>query len=236
MPHLRLGVLASHGGSNLQAVIDACRVGVLDGEVAVVISNNRASMAMARAARASIPAYHRSGKTHPEFESLDEEIARLLQAHDVNLVLLAGYLKRLGPRTLSRFPRRIINIHPALLPKFGGPGMYGRFVHEAVLSAKEPFTGVTIHLVDEQYDHGPVVDQCRVEVRKDDTVESLGTRVLAREHEFLVETLNKIATGVIDLDGINGLGSLEAAGVPTLPTIRGSVAGEPDRSPRIDSE
>ncbi len=207
MPHLRLGVLASHGGSNLQAVIDACRMGVLDGEVAVVISNNRASIALARAAEASIPTYHRSGKTHPEFDRLDEEIARLLELHDVNLVLLAGYMKKLGPKTLSRFPHRIINIHPALLPKFGGQGMYGRFVHEAVLSANEPVTGVTVHLVDEHYDHGPVVDQCPVEVLEDDTVESLGARVLAREHEFLVETLNKIATGAIDLARVDGLAS-----------------------------
>jgi phosphoribosylglycinamide formyltransferase-1 len=205
MPHLRLGVLASHGGSNLQAVIDACRMGALDAEVAVVISNNRASMALARADQASIPTYHLSGKTHPEFERLDEEIARLLELHHVNLVLLAGYMKKLGPMTLARFPRRIINIHPALLPKFGGQGMYGRFVHEAVLSAKERVTGVTVHIVDEHYDHGPVVDQSAVEVLESDTVESLGARVLAREHEFLVETLNKIATGVIDLDRITGL-------------------------------
>jgi phosphoribosylglycinamide formyltransferase 1 len=214
MPHLRIGVLASHGGSNLQAVIDACKQGLLDGEVRVVISNNKGSMALARANQESIPTYHVSGKTHPEPDSLDEEIKRLLELHEVNLVLLAGYMKRVGPRTLARFVQRILNIHPALLPKFGGEGMYGRSVHEAVLSAKEMETGVTIHLVDQDYDHGRVVDQCRVEVLEDDTVDTLARRVLAREHEFLVETLHKIATGSIDLDREDGFVSALTAAPP----------------------
>jgi phosphoribosylglycinamide formyltransferase-1 len=216
MPHLRLGVLASHGGSNLQAVIDACRAGVVDGEVRVVISNNRSSTALE-----SLPTHHLSSKIHPEFDRLDEEIASLLELHDVNLVLLAGYMKKLGSRTLRRFPRRIINIHPALLPRFGGKGMYGRFVHEAVLSANESSTGVTIHLVDEDYDHGPVVDQCHVAVLEGDTVESLAQRVLAREHEFLVETLSKISTGAIDLDRVGRL-----ADVPTVGAVEGGQGPE----------
>ncbi|MDQ4149741.1 MAG: phosphoribosylglycinamide formyltransferase [Actinomycetota bacterium] len=200
MPHLRLGVLASHGGSNLQAIIDACKQGALDAEVAVVISNNASSKALSRAARESIPRYHLSGATHPDFEQLDEEITRTLEKHQVDLVVLAGYMKKVGPRTLRRYPRRILNIHPALLPKFGGVGMYGRGVHEAVLAAGEDVTGVTIHMVDAEYDHGPVIAQTEVPVVEGDTPDSLAERVLEREHTFYVETLERIASGSLDLD------------------------------------
>ena len=202
MPHLRLGVLASHGGSNLQAIIDACKAGILDAEVAVVISNNASSGARARAAAESIPAYHLSGATHPEFERLDEEIAQTLEKHGVDLVLLAGYMKKVGPKTLALYPRRILNIHPALLPKFGGVGMYGRHVHEAVIASGDTVTGVTIHLVDGQYDHGPIVAQCAVPVLEGDNPQALAERVLKIEHRFYVETVRRIVEGALDLDRV----------------------------------
>jgi phosphoribosylglycinamide formyltransferase-1 len=123
-----------------------------------------------------------------------------LASHNVDLVLLAGYMRPLGPEMLCRFKNRILNSHPALLPKFSGKGMYGDLVHEAVLSAKERVTGVTIHLVDEEYDHGPVVAQCEVGVYENDTVESLRDRVQERERRFWVETLQKIAHNEINLD------------------------------------
>jgi phosphoribosylglycinamide formyltransferase-1 len=200
---LRLGFLASHGGSNMQAIIDACKDGRLDAEPAVVISNNSESTALERARREGIPNYHLSSATHRDPAELDAAILRTLEEHGVDLVILAGYMKLLGPRTLARYRGRILNIHPALLPKFGGKGLYGKKVHEAVLAAGERVTGVTIHLVDERYDAGPIVAQSEVPVLDGDTVDSLAARVLQREHQLFAETLQKIAVGEIDLDAID---------------------------------
>ena len=188
---MRLGVLASGGGTNLQAVIDACKSGELDAEVRVVVSNNSGSRALQRARAAGIPAYHISSVTHPR--SVDRKICRTLEAHDVDLVLLAGYMRLLGPATLARYRNRVLNSHPALLPKFGGKGMYGSHVHRAVLDAGETVTGVTIHYVDEQYDHGETLAQCEVPVLPDDTLETLEERVKERERRFWIETLSSIS-------------------------------------------
>ncbi len=195
----RLGFLSSHGGSNMQAIIDACKEGRLDAEPAVVISNNSDSTSLERARREGVPDYHLSSKTHRDPEQLDAAILRALQEHEVDLVILAGYMKLLGPQMLKRYRGRILNIHPALLPKFGGKGLYGRKVHEAVLAAGETVTGVTIHLVDERYDRGPIVAQCRVPVVEGDTPDSLAARVLEHEHQLYAETLQKVIRGEIDL-------------------------------------
>ena len=197
---LRLGVLASHGGSNLQAIMDACEQRRLRAEIGVVISNNSLALALARARAAGLPAYHISGKTHPEPARLDAAIRDCLAQHDVDLVLLAGYMKLLGGATLARYRGRVLNSHPALLPKFGGKGMYGSRVHQAVLEAGERVTGVTIHQVDEQYDHGKTLAQCRVKVCPRDTLADLEERVKRRERLFWVETLSRIAEGEIALD------------------------------------
>ena len=134
---LALGVLASHGGTNLQAIIDSCRSGAIDAEVRVVISNNSRSLALERARRANIPASHLSSSTHPDPDRLDEAITETLRLYGVQVVALAGYMKMLGTRTLDAYRSRILNVHPALLPKFGGQGMYGERVHEAVLASGE---------------------------------------------------------------------------------------------------
>ena len=184
---LRLAALASGGGTNLQAIIDACKRGDLNAEVRVVISNNSGSRALQRARDEGIPAYHLSAATHPN--SLDNEICRTLEKHHVDLVLLAGYMRLLGPATLAHYHNRVLNSHPALLPRFGGKGMYGSNVHQAVLDAGETVTGVTIHYVDEQYDHGPTLAQCEVPVLPDDTLGTLEERVKNRERRFWIETL-----------------------------------------------
>ncbi|WP_238403135.1 phosphoribosylglycinamide formyltransferase [Paenibacillus mesophilus] len=202
MPKLNIALFASHGGSNAQAIIDACAGGVLDGSVAVVISNNSQSGAMEKAATAGIPSYHLSSKAYPEEERLDQAILETLLTHEVNLIALAGYMKKLGPQTLRAFAGRIVNVHPSLLPKFGGHGMYGRRVHEAVLAAGERETGVTVHLVDEEYDEGPILAQARVPVLAGDTAETLAERVLQCEHEFYVETLQRIASGNISFPAL----------------------------------
>jgi phosphoribosylglycinamide formyltransferase-1 len=196
---MNLGFLASHRGSNMQALVDAARDGRLHATPRVVISNNGDAEALARARREGLPAYHLSGKTHPEPGRLDEAIRDTLASHDVDLVILAGYLKKLGPKTLARYRGRVINVHPALLPKYGGTGMYGDRVHEAVLASGDQETGITVHVVDEEYDHGPIVAQCRVPVLERDTVISLSQRVLEREHRFLVEVVDQIATGALTL-------------------------------------
>jgi phosphoribosylglycinamide formyltransferase 1 len=183
----------------MQAIIDACVAGHLDAVPCVVISNNSEAVALGRARTAGIPRYHISGKTHPE-EREDQAILRTLRAHAVDTVILAGYMKRLGPLTLDAYRGRILNIHPALLPKFGGRGMYGKRVHEAVLKAGETVTGVTVHVVDELYDHGRILAQCEVPVLAGDTVEPLAERVLRQEHRLYADTLRRIAAGEITLD------------------------------------
>jgi phosphoribosylglycinamide formyltransferase-1 len=198
MGFLHLGFLASHGGSNMQAIIDACKAGRLRAEPCVVISNNSDSMALQRAKNEGIPGVHISSQTHPG-DLEDREILRVLRLHAVDTVILAGYMKRLGPVTLAAYRGRILNIHPALLPKFGGQGMYGRHVHEAVLEAGEQVTGVTVHVIDENYDSGPILNQCRIPVEAGDTVETLSARVLRQEHRLYVETLQKISEGKIVL-------------------------------------
>jgi len=203
MATLHLGFLASHGGSNMQAIIDACKAGRLDAKPCVVVSNNSESMALQRAKNEGIPHYHISAVTHPG-PLEDEEILRVVRRHGVDTVILAGYMKMLGPATLRAYRGRILNIHPALLPKFGGKDMYGKRVHEAVLAAGEKVTGVTIHLVDEHYDTGPILNQCQVPVLPGDTADSLAERVLKHEHALYVETLQKMADGRIVLETQEG--------------------------------
>lgn len=197
---MNLGFLASHNGSNMQAIIDACRSGRLAAKPAVVISNNRDSGALERARNERIPWFHLSGSTHPHPEDLDREIVDVLLEHDVNLVALAGYMKKIGPVTLATFPGHVINIHPGLLPEYGGRGMYGRHVHEAVLAAGAATTGATVHVVDALYDHGPTLAQRKVAVKKSDSADTLARRVLAVEHELYIETIERIISGEIRLN------------------------------------
>lgn len=184
----------------MQAIIDACADGRLPAVPAVVISNNEASGALERAKTRNVPAYVLGGAEFRDPVVLDQAIADILLRHRVDLVVLAGYMKQLGPKTLAAFPGRVINVHPALLPAHGGRGMYGNHVHAAVLAAGEKETGVSIHLVDSGYDTGPILAQRRVPVLPGDSVESLAARVLPVEHELYVETLGRIMRGEIDLD------------------------------------
>ena len=197
---MNIGVLASHEGTVLQSVLDACAEGRIAGRVAVVVSNNSGSGALRRARQAGVTVAHLSSITHPDPGALDSAIRDVLGAAGVDLVLLAGYMKKLGPATLEAFKGRILNTHPALLPKFGGQGMYGDRVFEAVIEAGETESGVSIHIVDADFDTGRVVRQCKVPVFSDDSSETLKTRVRMREREFVVETLAGIAQGTVVLD------------------------------------
>jgi len=189
---LRIGILASGEGTTLQSILDACAAGRLNAEISIVISNNYGSGALKKAQACSVRSAHFSGKTHPNAEELDAAVLAALREAKVDLVLLAGYMKKVGPKTLEALHGRVLNTHPALLPKYGGKGMYGYRVHEAVLAAGEAQTGVTVHQVDAEYDHGPVIAQTLIPVMKDDDVDTLAARVQKIERSFLIQTLQTL--------------------------------------------
>ena len=190
---MRIAAMASHGGSILQAVIDACESGSLPAEVSLVISNNSSSGAIERAKAHDISTAHLSGKTHQDENALDEAIEQALIDAKADWVLLSGYMKKLGPKTLERFRNRILNTHPALLPKYGGQGFYGSKVHQAVIEAGESESGATVHLVDGEYDTGPILAQVKVPVRSSDTAETLEERVKEAERKLIVMALGELA-------------------------------------------
>ncbi len=197
MATLKLLFFASHGGSNMQAIIDAIREGRLDARACAVISNNSGSGAIERAMNEGIPHFHISVKTHPNPRDLDEAIMDIIDRYRIDTICLAGYMKKLSPEIIRYVNGRVLNIHPALLPKFGGHEMYGIKVHEAVLASGETVSGASIHLVDEVYDHGKILAQREVPVMPGDTADTLATRVLEVEHVIYAETLQKIAMGEI---------------------------------------
>lgn len=195
--HLKLAVLVSGRGSDLQSIIDARQSGTLDVDIKLVISNNPDSYGLERARRAGIETVvHRSA----DYDNIDEfrrRFLEILREHDVNFIVLAGYIKKLPPDVVDHYRKRIINIHPALLPKYGGKGFYGMKVHEAVIKSGDRFSGVTVHYVDNRYDHGDIIYQEKVEVREDDTPETLADRVLSVEHRVLPHVIGLIASGKI---------------------------------------
>lgn len=196
---LKLGFLASHGGSSMRAIVAAIRAGQLDAEARLLVSNNGDSPALDFARNAGVDARHISAATAGSAEAADREITTQMLRNGVELVVLSGYLRKLGPRILDAYRGRILNIHPALLPKYGGQGMYGRKVHEACIAAGDTVSGATIHLVDADYDSGPVLAQVQVPVPPGDTVENLEQRVMAAEPGFFVETLRAISEGRLAL-------------------------------------
>lgn len=182
---IRIAVLCSGGGSNLQALLDACDAGLIRGTVSLVLSNRKSAFALERAAQRNIPAHFVSKKAAGSDEAFDLAVTRHLQEENIDLVVLAGYLAILGPRMLDAYQGRILNIHPSLLPAFGGMGMHGHHVHEAVLAYGAKVSGATVHYVTGEVDKGPIVMQRSVEVLPDDTPDSLAARVLTVEHQIL---------------------------------------------------
>lgn len=199
MDNLKLGIFASHGGSNLEAILKACKEQALDAVVKVVISNNSQSRALELANNEEINAYHLSSFKYKEATVLDDIILKTLIENDVDTIVLAGYMKKLGDKVLAFYDGRILNIHPSLLPKFGGKGMYGINVHKAVIESGDKRTGITVHLVDKDYDTGRILNQCEIDIIADETAESLAKKVLHKEHEFYVDTLIRISKGEIKL-------------------------------------
>jgi phosphoribosylglycinamide formyltransferase 1 len=181
MASSRLGVLLSGRGSNLAAILDAIARGDLAARVELVVSNNSRAGGLDLARRSGIPALHISSKTHPDPGAA---ILDALRAHDVEVLVLAGYMKKVDPRVVQAFEGRALNIHPAPLPRFGGPGMYGDHVHRAVLEAGATQSGPTVHLLSNEYDEGPILAHRPVPVLGDDTVQTLAARVLKAEHDL----------------------------------------------------
>jgi phosphoribosylglycinamide formyltransferase-1 len=190
---MRIAALASHGGSILQAVIDAIENHALTAELVLVASNNSNANALQRATRHGIPIIHLSRHTHSDNETLDAAMTHALRESGAQWILLAGYMKKLGPLTLAAFDGRILNTHPSLLPKYGGHGFYGRRVHDAALASGDSETGATVHIVKGDYDTGPIVSQMRVPISPGDSPETLEERVKIAERELIVKTLSQLS-------------------------------------------
>ncbi|AYO31060.1 phosphoribosylglycinamide formyltransferase [Biomaibacter acetigenes] len=201
MPALKLGVLVSGGGTNLQSIIDHIESGYLPAEIAVVISSKEGAYALERAKKHRIPAYVVKRKDFDSQEKYEDEMIELLRRHHVELVVLAGFIKVLSPHFVRAFPNRIMNIHPALIPSFCGKGFYGEKVHEAVLNYGAKITGVTVHFVDEGTDTGPIILQRAVAVEDDDTPDTLAARVLKEEHKIYPEAIKLYAEGRLEIRG-----------------------------------
>jgi phosphoribosylglycinamide formyltransferase-1 len=190
---MNLAFLASNNGTSFRAIVAAIRAGRLDATPVLAVSNRSNAGALDFAQEQGIAA--RRIATLPDPDIADARLLEALSASGADLVILSGYLRKLGPRVLERFAGRILNVHPALLPRHGGQGMYGRRVHEAVIAGGDRTTGASVHLVDQDYDHGPVLARLEIPVARDDTPEVLEAKVMAAEPELFIEVLKAIADG-----------------------------------------
>lgn len=193
---INLGVLVSGNGTNLQAIIDAIERGNLSASIKTVISNNSKAYALERARRHSIPVRVITGKEFPSREAFDKEVVRTLKEANVDLVLLAGFMRILSPLFIRAFPLRIMNIHPSLLPSFAGLD-----VQKKALEYGVKFSGCTVHFVDEGLDTGPIIIQAAVPVLDTDTVESLSKRILEEEHRIYPQAVQLFAEGRLRVEG-----------------------------------
>ena len=200
---LRLGVLASGGGTNLQAIIVNCAAGRVNGEVVVVISDVECG-ALARARKAGIPDHllnRHDKQCFPTREAFDRAVVERLQAHHVDLVCLAGYLRIMTSELVDAYAGRMMNVHPALLPSFGGRGMWGHHVHQAVLDYGCKVSGCSVHFVSLETDGGPIILQRAVPVEEDDTPETLAARILPLEHDTYSQAIQLFAEGRLRIEG-----------------------------------
>jgi phosphoribosylglycinamide formyltransferase-1 len=194
-------VFASGGGSNFQSLIDRKLSGDLHVELSVLIVNNSGAGAAERARKHGIPVVHCAPSLFEDEARYSEALQNHLNRYGAELLILAGYMKKLPGNIVENYRNRIINIHPGLLPSFGGKGMYGKKVHQAVLDYGAKISGITIHFVDEEYDHGPIIHQAVVGVRDDDTVNTLAARVLEAEHANYWKIVEAIGQGALRVEG-----------------------------------
>lgn len=195
---IRIGVLASGGGSNLQAIVDACESGDIAGEVVVVISDQADAGALERARKHGIEPLHLAvPRTNtPEWERADRDMAQMLAELQVDLVVMAGYMRKIGPALLQAFPQRVMNIHPGLLPAFPGVHVQWEAADYGVKIA-----GATVHFADEHFDHGPVIIQAAVPVLPGDSGQDLADRILAQEHRIYPQAVKWFAEGRLRIEG-----------------------------------
>ena len=195
----KIGVLVSGGGTNFQSLIDTIHHNY--GEIAVVISNNRHAFGLERGRAAGIPAVAVNPKGYPTNEAFDQKIIEILRGYEVDLVVLAGYMKIITPGFVEAYPNAIIKIHPALIPSFCGAGFYGMHVHQAVIDYGVKVTGATVHFVNEVADGGPVIMQETVAVADNDTPESIQQKVLKIEHELLPQAVKAFCLDQLSVEG-----------------------------------
>jgi len=196
---LRIAVLLSGSGTSLENLFEHIDRGEVPGEVVVVLSSKPGARGLERARRRGVPAVAVSRRALPDVDAFNDAVHAELAKHEVDLVALLGFLSLFQLR--GRYEGRCINVHPALLPAFCGPGFYGRRVHEAVLAAGVKVSGATVHFGDDEYDQGPIIAQEAVPVREDDTVESLAERVQAAERRLVPRVIRWIAEGRVEVDG-----------------------------------
>jgi phosphoribosylglycinamide formyltransferase-1 len=188
----KLAILVSGRGSNMSAIIDACEQGRISASVEIVLSNNADAKALSIAKEKRINTVYISSQTHTNSEQLDAVMRNTLLKHNIDLIILAGFMKKIGPKVLSEFEGKILNIHPSLLPKYGGKGFYGMNIHRAVVDAGDKESGATIHLVCGDYDDGKILAQETVTLNEEDTPESLAKKILKIEHGLYVKTIQEI--------------------------------------------
>jgi phosphoribosylglycinamide formyltransferase-1 len=198
---MNIAVFASGRGSNFQAILHAIDAGFLPAKVVVLISNKFDAGAMKIARAHNIPTRHISQNMFLSEDALTDAMLEVLEEYHTEFIVLSGYLKKIPAQVIRQYRNRIVNIHPALLPSFGGEGMYGRRVHEAVIGSGEKVSGATVHLVDEEYDLGPIVLQKSVDIVPNDTPDSLAAKVLKIEHEIFPLALKAFAEGRVRVEG-----------------------------------
>lgn len=203
---INIAVFASGGGSNFQSLIDRKEEGRLHVNFAVMVGNNSTAKAFERATQHDIPTLHCAPCHFDSEEAYVEKILSEFESKDVDLIVLAGYMKMIPMSIVKKYHNRIINIHPGLLPSFGGKGMYGKRVHQAVLDYGAKISGVTVHFVNEEYDRGPVIFQEIIHVEDGDTADSLAARVLKLEHTHYWRVVEAVAQGYIKIDGRKVIG------------------------------
>jgi len=196
---LQIAVLLSGSGTSLENLLEKIDAGEVPGEVRVVIASKTKAFGLERARRRGIPAVPIPRKQHPDVGEFNDAIHAVLERYDIDLVLLLGFLSPFETR--GRFEGRTMNVHPALIPAFCGKGFYGHRVHQEVLEAGVKLTGATVHFVDAEYDHGPIILQEAVEVRDDDTPESLAERVQAVERRLVPEAVRLFAESKLTIEG-----------------------------------
>ena len=196
----KIAILASGNGTNFQAIIDGCQNGKIDGEIVLLIYNRKNAYSKKRAELSGIPDKYINKVVHGGIEKSQQQVYEELMEAKADIIVLAGYLEKVGENVIRKWENKIVNTHPSLIPMFCGEGFYGHKVHEAVIDSGVKISGCTIHLVDANYDTGPIIMQYPVEVKREDTPKSLAERILPHEHNCLVSVLALLCENRIKVD------------------------------------